>query len=108
MTKKYILLFVGGLLILPVLVLGVTLDNPIGYQTFPALFEAIIVGATDIIGALGGLMILVAGVLFMTSAGDTGKLAIAKKALLYAAIGMLIALLSRAIVAVVKGLMGAA
>lgn len=107
MQKKYILLLVAELIFLPVLVLGVTLDNPIGFDNFPDLFEAIIVGVADIIGALGGLMILVSGFLFMTSVGDVGKLGVAKKALLYAIIGMLIALLSRPIIAVVKSLMGA-
>jgi len=105
-------LFIGliGLAILtPALTIAqVTIKNPIKYNNFCSLLtEGIIPAVAGIIGALGTLMIVVAGFLFMTSAGSPEKVKSAKTALFYAIMGILIALLASGIVATVKSILGA-
>jgi len=82
------------------------LDNPIGFNTFPELFTAIATAAGELIAALGGVMIVVAGFLFMTSAGRPDKVSQAKQALLFAFIGMFVGGLAVAIVNTIKATLG--
>lgn len=92
MNKKLISLFVVmGLFGLAGLVAAVTIPNPLGgVSSFSVLFVNIAKAVGEIIVALGGLMILISGFLFMTSAGNPQKIEKAKTALLYAVIGMVV------------------
>jgi hypothetical protein len=51
-----------------------------------------------IAGAVGVIMIVVAGLRFMTSGGDSGKVAAARSALVYALIGLAVAALAQFLV----------
>lgn len=51
-----------------------------------------------IVGALSVIMIIVAGILYVTSAGDSGGVTRAKNTLLYAIVGLIVAFLGYAIV----------
>jgi hypothetical protein len=57
--------------------------------------------AFDIIGSLAVLMIVISGVKYITSSGDAQKVSEAKSGIMYALIGLIIAILSQAIVAYV-------
>lgn len=70
---------------------GVTLNNPIKATDFKSFLLAVATGVATIIGPAALLMIVVSGVLFVTSAGDPGKLKTAKTCLTYAIIGALVA-----------------
>ena len=48
-------------------------------------------------GIISAVVIIIAGIMYMTSAGDPGKVATAKKAILYAIIGLIVALSAFAI-----------
>jgi hypothetical protein len=52
------------------------------------------------------LMAILAGFYFITSAGEPEKLKRAKDILIYTAIGLFVALLAKAIVAIIKKLVG--
>lgn len=75
-------------------------------QDFTTLLDNIITGVGTIMASLGGLMVVIAGFLFMTSAGNPGRLATAKTALFYAIIGIVIGGLASAIAAVIKTTIG--
>ena len=114
MKVKNILLniFIGlielAILTPSITIAAVTLKNPIGYDNFCKLLtEGIIPGIAGIVGALGTVMIVVAGFLFMTSAGSPEKVKSAKTALFYAIMGIIIAGLASAIVATVKSILDA-
>lgn len=63
----------------------------------------IINGVIGIIGAVAAIFILVGGINYMTSAGDAGKVEKAKKTILWAVIGLVISVLTFAIVNFVIG-----
>lgn len=102
-NKVLILFFFGGILLLPALAIaeGISLVNPINAQTFPELFTAILKTAGGIILALGAFMIVVSGFLFMTSAGNPGKVGQARAAFLYAIIGIIVGGLAEAIAGII-------
>lgn len=51
-----------------------------------------------IVGTIAVIMIIVAGIFYVTSAGDAGKVTKAKNTLTYSIVGLLVALLAYAIV----------
>ena len=53
------------------------------------------------VGILSVIMIIVSGVLYATSAGDSGRVAKAKNTLVYSIVGLVVAVLAYAIVAFV-------
>lgn len=56
-----------------------------------------------ILGGVAVIMIIYAGILYATSAGDTTKVTTAKNTILYAVVGIIVALLAYAIVSFVIG-----
>jgi len=110
MNKKNIILLAVGLLsflpLLPVSAVSPTLTNPINYDNFSDLIVLGIIPAVGvIIGSLGTLMIIVSGFLFLTSSGDPNKVKQAKQALVYAILGILIAISAGAITLVVNSIL---
>jgi len=59
--------------------------------------------ALFVIGALSVLMLIYGGILYTVSAGDSGKVTTAKNTIMYAVIGIVVALLAFAIVNFVIG-----
>lgn len=78
-----------------------------GVNTFGDLLLKIAAGVGTIVGSLGAVMIVIAGFLFLTSAGSPEKISKAKTALLYAVIGILIGIMATIIVETIKGIIGA-
>lgn len=85
---------------------AVTLRNPLEVDTFGALLAQIAEGVGILIASLGVIMIIVAGILYLTSAGSPEKIGVAKKALVYAIAGIAIGLAAGAIVEIVKQTLG--
>ena len=108
MKKSYIL----GLIIVSLLcsasfaLAAVTVPNPLGVNNFGDLLLKIAKGIGDIIATLGSLMIIVAGFLYLTSAGNPEKMNKAKTALMYAIGGIIIGILAETIVIVIKETIG--
>jgi hypothetical protein len=109
MSKKITYFLVtAGLLLLATPVLAVQIPNFLNVSDFCGLLTNIFQGVLGIIGSLGTLMILVSGILYLTSAGNPEKVGTAKKALFYAIAGLAVGLAGTAIVATIKSIIGAA
>lgn len=67
-------------------------------DTVPNLIKTIVNILTYIIGTLSVIMIIVGGLMYTTSAGNADSIKKAKSTILYAVIGLVVALLSYAIV----------
>lgn len=96
-----------------VLATTITLPNPLCpggvgsagcVNTLPDLITAITGFVATIAASLAVLMFLWAGILFLTSAGNEGRLANARKAVWWAVIGTGIALASYALVGVIQAI----
>ena len=79
-----------------------TIENPIKSESFTELFEVITKWITDIALVIAPLIIVYGGFLHITSAGDPAKSSQGKKVILYAAIGLIIALLARSLISVLE------
>ena len=107
--KKSILhlLIFGGILILPMhSVLAVTIDNPLAVDSFDALLDAIVNFVFWIGITLAPVMLIVAGFIFVTSAGNPERVNSAKKWALYTIIGLAVIILAKGLVAVLKSIIG--
>ena len=93
-------------MIFPLLVLAVKIDNPLEYDTFGELIEAIIDFFINIALVLVPLFIVIAGFYFVTATGDPAKIETGKKIILYTSIGLLIILLSYGLIAVIQNVLG--
>ena len=86
------------------------IPNPLaqgGVNNFGDLLGKIATGVGTLIATLGTIMIIVAGILYLTSAGSPEKIGTAKKALTYAIAGIVIGIAASAIVAIIKDIIGA-
>ncbi|OGZ72615.1 MAG: hypothetical protein A2998_01470 [Candidatus Staskawiczbacteria bacterium RIFCSPLOWO2_01_FULL_37_25b] len=80
----------------------VIIPNPLNVDNFGALLLKIAGGIGVLIGSLGTIMIIVAGILYLTSAGSPERMGSAKKALFYAIAGIAIGISATAIVATIQ------
>lgn len=84
-----------------------TLESPTpGVSSFGELLEKIAGVAGSIVGAVSILMFVIAGILFMTSAGSPERIQSAKSALMYAVLGAIIALAAKGIAGTLTSLSG--
>ena len=70
-------------------------------------FQEIITFLASILAVLAILVIVIAGILYITSGGDQGRIDTAKSWILYAIIGLIVALLAWVIVNTVAGALNA-
>ncbi|MEK7665196.1 MAG: TrbC/VirB2 family protein [Patescibacteria group bacterium] len=85
---------------------GVTIKNPLSSNTILELLDKIAKTVATIIGSLSTIMLIVAGIMYLTSAGSPEKIGAAKKALIYAIVGMVVAVIAGTIVSIVKEVLG--
>lgn len=84
------------------------LTNPLDpIDSIPKLLEKIADGIGTLIAAAGTVMIIVAGIFYLTSAGSQERMTKAKTALLFALAGIAIGLAAKAIVSVIENIIGA-
>ncbi len=109
MNKKIILLIFVGLFGLTSFALAqvVEIRNPLSAQNFGQLLLQIAGAVGLLVGTLGTIMIIVAGILYLTSAGSPERMKTAKTALVYAIAGIVIGIAATAIVEVIKSVLGA-
>ena len=74
-----------------------------GESSFKALAQTLLNYALSFLGFVATIMVIYGGVLYVTSAGDTANVDKAKNILLYAVVGIVLILLSFAIVNTVLG-----
>ncbi len=85
----------------------VSIPNPLSSNSFNELLLKIADGVGILVASIGTIMIIVAGILYLLSAGSPEKIKNAKAALFYAIAGIAIGLAARAIVITIKGIIGA-
>jgi len=78
------------------------IKNPLSVGTFEALFYSLVSTFMSLLTGLSTLMVTVAGILYLTSAGNPGRMTLAKTALGFACVGLLIGLSGGAIVTTIK------
>jgi len=76
-------------------------------QDFTALLTQIADKVGEIVRDLGIIMVIVAGVLYLTAAGNPQRISTANKALLFAIVGIAIGMAAHQIVNIVKETIGA-
>jgi hypothetical protein len=86
---------------------SVSLTNPLN-TTSSTVVLANVLGflVTDIVLPLAVIMVLVGAIQFMTSAGNPEKVSQAKKTLIYAAIGVVVALLATGATSIIQSILG--
>lgn len=76
-----------------------------GPADFKTLLTGIAKAVTGLVGGLGTIMIIVAGIMYLTSGGSQERMGAAKKTLFYAVVGLAIALCADAIINFITNLM---
>ena len=97
---KHVIVFVG-LFCIASPAMAITIPN-YGPASFCALLTGVSNAVAGLVGAIGTIMIIVAGIFYLTSAGSPERTGVAKKTLIYAIAGLAIALSAGVIVAIVK------
>ena len=85
---------------------GDGLCNPIGTDSFSELLETIATWIRNIGLALAPLIFVIGGIMFITAAGEPGKVQTAKKLMIYAAIGLIVILLAQSLATTFQGFIG--
>lgn len=80
----------------------ITIDNPITTGSFTEIIENTLLWVLEISGSIALFMLIVGGVMYITSAGDEQKVATAKKIFNFTIIGLILILLSYSIIKVVS------
>jgi len=109
MSKKIIstIVFVSLFCLVSFVLAQVTIPNPLaGVNSFGQLLTKIAAGVGTLIATLGVVMIIVAGILYLTSAGSPERMGKAKTALIYAIAGIAIGVAATAIVEIIKNIIG--
>jgi hypothetical protein len=75
--------------------------------TLFGIVENIMNWLLGIVGILGVIGFAIAGVLYLTAAGDDDRIATAKKAMLYAIVGVIVALIGLVAIRAIRGILGA-
>ena len=83
-----------------------TITNPLGATSdFPTLLIHIAAYVGTLVAILGTIKLIVAGIFFLTSAGDPGRIGVAKKAMAYAIVGIAIGVAASSIATEVISIM---
>ena len=82
-------------------------ENPVQYGTVNDLLTGVMTAVQGIVAALAVLMIVVGGILYITSAGDQGRVQLAKSAVTAAIIGLALALAAPAFLKEIYDVLGA-
>jgi len=90
----------------PVTSVVVTFPNPISASNFAELINTLINFLFTIAVIVAPILLVIAGIIFMTAAGDPGRVATARRMLLWTIVGFGIILISKGLVEVLKGILG--
>ena len=110
MTPRLIKIFSAlalAFLLAPLSIEAIQIDNPLKYNTFQKLIEAIIKFLAFQLGpAVAAIMIIVAGYYFVTAAGDPEKIQTAKRIILWTLIGLLVLFCATGLIELLKTVIG--
>ncbi len=100
------ILLISILLSLPIFVLAVEFENPLQYETFGELINAIIRFIFNIAIVVAPLMVIIGAFYILTAGGDPKKVGSGKNIILYTAIGLAIILLARGLISMIESVIG--
>ncbi len=86
--------------------ISIGIDNPLNATSFEALINSVINFIFIVALAIAPLMIIIAGFYFITAAGNPQKIDIAKRIILYTAIGLAIVLFAKGLIALLQKAIG--
>ena len=110
MYKKISFLILLSIIIASPVVLfaqTVNITNPLNSSNFCNLLSKIGDGVGGLVASLSVIMIIISGIFYLTSAGNPERINTAKKALIYAIIGLAIAIAATTIKDIILGVIGA-
>ena len=116
--KKYLYSLIAFCIVVMPQIVNAQIDLPSSSDTggLPAggggnvilpIIEKVVKFVVELIGSIAVLMIVVAGIMYITSGGDSTRTETAKKILTYAIVGLIIAILAYTIVIIVGETLGA-
>ncbi len=85
---------------------GIQIQNPLQAAEFEVILDNIIGFIFNVAVVLAPLMIVIAGFLFVTAAGNSDQINRARAIIVWTAIGFLIILLSRGIMGIIRKILG--
>ena len=100
------ILLISLLLSLPIMALAVEFQNPLEYETFGELIDAIIKFIFYIAIVVVPLMLIIGAFYLLTAAGDPKKIGTGKNIIIYTLIGLVIIMLARGLIAVIESVIG--
>lgn len=80
--------------------------NPLKYKSVECLVEAIIDFLIKLSIPVAAIMFVIAGVMFVTSAGDPEKVRTARKVMIYTAVGLAVIILASGLIKVLQSILG--
>lgn len=101
-----IAVFLSALLLMPVLVNGIAIENPLEADTFAELIDALVNIIFYFAVAIAPIFIIIAGFYFITAAGEPAKINTAKQIILWTLIGLLVVLCAKGIIALFRSAFG--
>jgi len=107
--KKTLLILTLLSLILPISVLAdelIRIENPLEAGSFEEIVDNLIDFIFKIAIVVAPLMVIVGGFLFLTAGGNIQQVSRARNLLIWTAIGFLIVLLSKGILAIINQILG--
>ena len=90
----------------PLTSIGLTIPNPLGYDTFEELVTAVINFIFLISLALAPFMVVIAGFYLLTAGGNPANIKKAQTIIIWTAVGLLVVLLAKGLIAVIKSVIG--
>lgn len=107
MKKYYLLtlLIVSIVMVMPSLVAAIDFPNPLDYDTFEELIDAIVNFLFTIALVVAPVMVLIGAFTLMTAAGDPIKVKKANNIFIYTAIGLIIVMMGKGLVSAINALL---
>lgn len=84
----------------------IVIKNPITTESFAKIIENTLLWVLGIAGSIALFMLIVGGIMYITSGGDEQKVATAKKMFNFTVLGLIIVLLSYSIIKVLNDILG--
>jgi len=100
------MLLIPLLLSLPIIVSAVEFQNPLEYETFGELIDAIIQFIFYIAVVVAPLMVIIGAFYLLTAGGDPKKIGTGKNIIVYTMIGLAIVMLARGLIAMIESIIG--
>jgi len=103
---KYLSLILLIVILVPLTVEAVTIDNPLAADNFAELIDDLINIIFYLAIGIAPIMFIVAGFYFITAAGNMEKILIAKKMILWTLIGLLVVMSAKGLIALFGEMFG--